>query len=205
MKYNTTNILLSGLTALLFISGCVTEPKYPDDKSLHWVKFSMKEGVPCFAIREDSTISQSTAKISTVSVSQITKSNDDMSFSWMIRWQEPVRLSQNECIQYGTDAGRKTFVYPEENCTNPNMKPVHGGYKLLPSGECVGDDEAQKLEKGITYFIDMNAQTDDSREDKGHYIRDFFCLTDGNNGETIVRRLIFDQQKRTVQTCPGTK
>ena len=123
---------------------------------------------------------------------------------WIVRWQEPIRLAQGECIQYGTDAGRKLYVLPSENCTAPRSKHERGSYKLLASGECVGDSEAQKLEKGVTYFVAMDAtKTDRLTEGEGHYIRDFFCLTDDKNGKATVHRLRYNPNNDSIETCPG--
>ena len=204
MKCSALRTSLSGLAVLLLINGCATEPEL-SDPSVHSVEFSVKNRLPCFAPKNDSTLSQSVARIHTVSVMQNVDSNADDSSMWMVRWQDPVRLAQGECIQYGADTGRKPYVYPLENCTDPRLKPVLGGYKLLASGECVGDDEAKRLEKGVTYFVSMEAQADDSAESEGHYIRDFFCMTDGRNGETAVRRLKYNTDKDSVETCPSIR
>ncbi|MDR2207557.1 MAG: hypothetical protein LBE22_01075 [Azoarcus sp.] len=205
MKRFVLNVTLSCLAASLLTSGCVSEPEF-HDQSLLWARFSMKNGVPCFAARDEQKLLQSSAKIHAVTVFQSTDSNEGVSFLWMIRWQDPIRLAQGECIEYGSNAGHKTYVYPKENCTDPRLKPVHGDYKLLPSGECGGEDEAKKLEKGVVYFVGMDALVDSSREDgEGFYIRDFFCLADGKNGETVIHRLKFDPINNAVETCPGAK
>jgi len=204
MKNSVLKTLLSGLAVLLLINGCAAGLEL-FDTSVHGVEFSVKNEAPCFAPKNDSTLSQSAARIHTVSVIQNVDSNADDSSMWMVRWQDPVRLAQGECIQYGADAGRKPYAYPQENCTDPRLKPAHGGYKLLASGECVGDDEAQKLENGVTYFVSMEAQTDDSAEGEGHFIRDFFCLTGGKNGEATVHRLKYNMNKDLVETCPSIR
>jgi len=203
MKCSVLKILPSGLAVLLFITGCITEPDF--GPSVHSVEFSIKNNLPCFAPRDDSTLARSNARIFTIYVMQIVEnagSKEDVTFPWMVRWQDPVRLAQGECIQYGVDTGHKLYALPLEDCTDPHPKPVHGGSKLLASGECVVDDEAKKLEKGVTYFVAMEAQTDDSKKGEGHYIRNFFCLTDGKNGETIVHRLKLNMSRTSVETCP---
>jgi hypothetical protein len=224
MKRHVIKTLLPALAALLLVSGCVTTVKYRDTGFLHQVRFSMKNGVPCFAIKDDLTLLQSAAEIDAITVSQFTEMlavpfsqpfYKDFLYLWTIKWQTPVRLGKGECIQYGSNTGRHLYIFPEEKCKDSHPKdPQNVVLKQFPSGECVVDDTAQKLETGVTYFINIGAEKYLPEKDiEEHYIQDFFCLTDNKNGETIVHRLKheikIDTEKRLgryiVESCPGAK
>jgi hypothetical protein len=185
-------IFLLVFFATLSATGC----RLPlEDLALdHEVYVSLKEGIPCFSIEDDATVLRKNVRIGEVYVGR-EFSNRKPEYWWVFNWKEVFSLPSGECIQYGKDAGRERRVLRADNCAFHGDTPI----TMLPSGECVAGGAARELQEDVAYFVNFHASVD--KPEGLHGFSSFFCLTRGENGEKVIRKLKRNHATQEVESC----
>jgi hypothetical protein len=195
MKQRAQALLLACFVTLV-ASGCrlpvVQSWAYPHD-----VTVSLQDGIPCFSIEDDETVLRKDVHIIGIDVGR--KPDDGKPGRvWRFDWGKAFILPSGECLSYGKDAGRERRMIVAADCVYYKNNPPERPFTMLPSGECFFDVQAGELEEGEVYNVELDAIVGEKKE---HYFSAYFCLTRGENGEKVVRKLKPDPATQKVEFC----